>query len=84
MHDFVMIQVVNCKQCPHCVKERTVGAGYAEDYLCKASPVPKEVRHPYGYKVIAGYVEWPSQEPKDHQIPAWCPFWKLPQEVAHG
>jgi hypothetical protein len=26
------------------------------------------------YKQIVGYVEWPDEEPKDHEIPDWCPL----------
>ena len=42
-----------------------MGAGYAEDFFCKKTRTNR---------VIAGYVEWTSEEPKDGQIPAWCPL----------
>jgi hypothetical protein len=44
-----------------CETERTIGAGYAFDYLCKAC----------GKRKIVGYVEWDSEIPP---VPDWCPF----------
>lgn len=65
----VKIPVINCKNCPHCDTKLTKGYGYALDYFCtKATKIDDE------YRTIAGYVEWPSEEPQDNKIPLWCPF----------
>lgn len=55
--------VTNCAKCPNCEQERTPRAGYAHDYYCKATG-----------KMIAGYIEWPSEMPKDGEFPDWCPL----------
>ena len=63
-HQFIpkaYIPVGRCDMCPMCETERTIGAGYAFDYLCKAC----------GKRKIVGYVEWDSEIP---EIPDWCPF----------
>lgn len=59
----VMIPINNCKKCPHCDTKLTKGYGHATDYICNKVD-----------RLIAGYVEWPSQEPQDSLIPEWCPF----------
>ena len=68
----ILIPIDNCMKCPFCKNERTIGAGYAEDYLC--SKVLDPNNKPYGFKLIAGYVEWAREGPQDNQIPDWCPF----------
>jgi len=60
----VFIPINTCMECPHLKIERTIGAGYAHDYICKAKK--------NGNNKIAVYVEYPSEEPK--VIPDWCPF----------
>ena len=47
--------------CPFLEISRTQGAGYAEDFFCKAN----------NSKKICGYVEWESDIPL---VPDWCPF----------
>jgi hypothetical protein len=49
-------------ECPKIKYEKTIGAGCADDYLCGAKR----------NKLIAGYIEWPSEEPKE--VPKWCPL----------
>ena len=58
----VTIQVGRCDECPFHYTERTIGAGYAFDYFCKAAENRK----------ITGYVEYPSEIPA---VPSWCPFY---------
>lgn len=57
-------EVTNCMKCPSCKVERTEGAGYAFDFLCKAAD----------NKVIESYVEYKSEEPKDGEFPDFCPL----------
>ena len=59
----VLIPIENCTQCPHCETKLTKGYGYATDYYCSFT---------YDNRLIAGYVEWPSEIPKEP--PKWCPF----------
>ena len=59
-----LYEVTNCKQCPNCDTQRTIGAGCAVDYICKAAKG----------KTIAGYVEWDRESPQDHVFPVWCPL----------
>lgn len=68
-----ILEIKNCKECPACDTERTLGAGCAEDYFCKNVPDPEA---DYKFKVIKGYVEWSSEEPQDGQFPKWCPLKK--------
>lgn len=58
---FRLFVLSSCKECPNKVEERTMGAGYAIDWNCKAAE-----------RMIKGYIEWPSEEPK--KIPDWCPL----------
>lgn len=89
MLKLVTLTITNCTQCPNCKTERTPRAGCAEDYYCLLAPVPNDsdIHHVRivegGYKehmkicsfrIIKGYVEWPSEEPKDNEIPDWCPL----------
>ncbi len=71
--------VTGCRSCPHKIVERTPNAGYAEDWFCKASRKQNITRtdHPKGYRKIAGYIEWPSEEPKDGEFPKWCPLYVI-------
>ena len=62
----VLISIINCKSCPHCKKQFTKRYGYATDYRCTVNKS----------KLIARYVEWPSEKPQDNMIPEWCPFSK--------
>ena len=62
----IVIKVTDCRQCPYCQVERTKGAGYAFDYSCS--------KYPKWNNVIATYVEYESEFPKE--IPMWCPFRK--------
>ena len=57
--------VTGCHKCPNEKAERTPGAGYALDHYCTAV-TPK--------KIVAGYVEWPSEERKDGDFPKFCPL----------
>lgn len=59
-----LAMVKNCMDCPFVAKKLTKGYGYATDYLCTKA----------GNAVIRRYVEWPSEEPKDHEFPQWCPL----------
>lgn len=59
----ITINIGRCDECPYCDTERTMGAGYAFDYFCKASKKKKK---------IVGYVEYDSEIPP---VPAWCPFY---------
>lgn len=56
-----LLVLTNCKDCPHRKIERTENAGYAHDWICHLKD-----------RKIAGYIEWPSEEPKE--IPEWCPL----------
>lgn len=57
--------VRSCKDCPNSKTERTRGAGYAHDRFCLAvSPA----------KVVAGYIEWDSEERPEGDFPSWCPL----------
>lgn len=58
-----ILPIKNCKECPFCVISRTPGTVYANDFNCKRVN-----------KRIKGYVEWPSDEPQDHQFPEFCPL----------
>jgi len=58
------LKIKNCKECPFLVVERTMGAGCATDWLCGKTKRKNSK--------IAGYIEWPSEEPKE--IPNWCPL----------
>jgi hypothetical protein len=60
-----LLVIKKCQDCPHMEKERTPGAGYAIDFVC-TKVQPK--------RVAAGYIEWPSEEPKNGSIPTWCPL----------
>ncbi len=62
----VKVEATCCLECPFCQTKRTIGAGDALDFLCKAFPKYE--------KVIAGYVEYDSELPQEGQIPDWCPF----------
>jgi hypothetical protein len=79
----VTLRVVNCLSCPNLEETLTKGFGYAVDYYCKIAIRPIGVRAPgpeHHWKdgdrgrIVAGYVEWNSQKPKDGQIPDWCPL----------
>lgn len=61
----VSIPVGRCDECPFIEQKRTIGAGYAFDYFCKALK--------RGNNKIAGYVEYDSEIPP---VPQWCPFRK--------
>lgn len=61
-----VIFISECGKCPFKKEERTMGAGYAEDWICTKKN-----------KKIAGYIEWPSEEPKE--IPTWCPLKNAPK-----
>lgn len=67
-----LLVITNCTaQCPHVVKVHTPGSGYAQDYLCR------KARKKNGeYRLIAGYVEWDSELPKDGEFPKWCPLFE--------
>ena len=69
----VTLKIECCTECPHCKTGRTFGAGCADDFFCKKK---KDSTADHGYKVIVGYVEWPSEMPKKGQIPTWCPLKK--------
>lgn len=58
--------------CPNAYNERTPGAGYAVDWRCGASKPGKDGKH----RMIAGYVEWDSELPKDGEFPDWCPLFE--------
>jgi len=58
----ITIPVKNCGPCPFRETRRTVGAGYAIDWLCTKMDDKK----------IAGYIEWGSDEPES--VPEWCPY----------
>ena len=70
----VSLTITCCVQCPHCETGRTPRSGYAEDYFCNLAKTKKTKDNPHGYRVIAGYVEWPSEEPQRNEIPLWCPL----------
>jgi len=77
-----LVVISNCiKQCPHVRTERTIGAGCADDYLCARTKAPKNQQH---YREIGrhivGYIEYPSELPKDGEFPKWCPL----QEAEEG
>lgn len=61
----VLIEVGRCDECPFVELIRTMGAGHAYDYYCKANK-----KFP---KMIAYYVEYDSEIPP---VPEWCPFKK--------
>jgi len=65
----------NGVDCPYAGKDRTLGAGYAEDYYCKLTPDSKSV---HGFKLTSGYVEWESEI---HPIPIWCPIMSKEEKV---
>lgn len=56
--------VDGCKSCPNRTEARTPGTGFGIDWRCKAVEDRK----------IRGYIEWPSEEPKDGEFPDWCPL----------
>lgn len=69
------LKIENCSECPHRQMEPTYGAGFAVDWLCARTPRPsKQEPHPNapGARLIAGYIEYPSEEPE--KIPKWCPL----------
>lgn len=69
----------NCKSCPHRESALTKGFGYAEDWLCRLTPAPDPtVRNGRIGRHIAGYLEWPSDEPT--KIPDWCPLPKTKRQ----
>jgi hypothetical protein len=53
--------------CPYSDTERTHGAGFALDYLCKLVPENNE----HGFRKTSGYVEWESDV---NPVPEWCPL----------
>ncbi len=58
----VVVKVGRCDECPYCTTKRTMGAGYAFDYMCS---IMKN-------KIITPYVEYMSElDP----VPGWCPFY---------
>ena len=59
----IKISVGRCDQCPMCETNRTIGAGYALDYFCKAKNGER----------IAHYIEYDFEIPP---VPEWCPFRK--------
>jgi hypothetical protein len=75
----ILIQIDKCEQCPYFATQRTLGAGCATDWICQNFIVDEnsEIRTGYNtherHRLIAGYIEWPSEEPKD--IPDWC-LWR--------
>lgn len=75
-----MIVLDSCFSCPNVFKERTPGAGYAVDYLCRAAPLKVPDDRHRKFKVVAGYIEWPS-ELRSHTIPKWCPLPKTDARI---
>ena len=69
-----LVVIANCIRCPHVTTERTRGAGCADDLLCKVSKAPMAQDHHAIGRLIRGYIEWPSELPKDGEIPEWCPL----------
>ena len=63
----VIVQVGRCDECPFCKTRRTMGAGYAFDYLCSAK----------NNKVITNYVEYMSEL---NPVPKWCPYYIKTEE----
>ena len=60
----IIIEIKQCSEgCGYHDTDRTRGAGYALDWLCKHPEAPKG-------KKVGGYIEWASEEPG---IPDWCP-----------
>lgn len=57
---FILLNLKDCRKCPHCGSKLTKGYGYAMDYFCLE----------YGDKISSGYVEWESDV---NTIPEWCP-----------
>ncbi len=59
--------VTGCHTCPSVSIARTPGAGDALDFYCNAV-TPK--------RLVAGYVEYPSEERKPGDFPKFCPLKK--------
>lgn len=59
------VPIGRCDDCPFVEVSRTLGAGYAHDYLCRKTQ-----------KTIVSYVEYDSEIPP---VPQWCPF-KIKEE----
>lgn len=57
----VVLKVGRCDECPFCETKRTIGAGDALDFHCKA----------VGGRLITGYVEYMSEL---NPVPIWCPY----------
>jgi hypothetical protein len=75
----ILIQIDSCKECPFFDTQRTRGAGCAIDWICTQIEIDPESdirtgdgRHE-NHRLIKGYIEWPSEDPKD--IPEWC-LWR--------
>lgn len=66
-----LLVITNCMYCPFCKTQPTPRAGCATDYMCALvrTNEPDNL-----FKKIKGYVEWGSEEPKDNEIPDWCPL----------
>lgn len=64
----ICIRIINCGQCPYCLVEDDRAEDAFEmpfKYVCRATAAKK---------VIKSYVTHPSDGPRDHEIPDWCPF----------
>lgn len=57
----ITIKVKTCRKCPFRNTEKMPGR-CAVDWFCSKK----------NGKRIAGYIEWPSEEPNN--VPEWCPF----------
>ncbi len=58
-----VVSVNSCTDCPHCEVRSSGQFSYREDYTCTKA-----------YRLIAGDVEYPSEQPQFNKFPDWCPL----------
>lgn len=71
----IILDIKKCSECPKVITRRTLGAGYAFDYLCGACK-SSFTNYMTGaqetiYKHIVSYVEYDDEIP---DVPDWCPL----------
>lgn len=73
----ISYEVKDCTECQFCKGTKLYTEDsweHATDYWCTKVPAvnePSRGRSNEPFKMIAGYIEWPSEMPG---IPEWCPL----------
>lgn len=77
MSTIITQEIKDCQECNFCKATKLYTADsweHASDYWCTKVPAvnePSRGREQTDFKMIAGYIEWPSEMPG---VPSWCPL----------